>query len=235
MLNRVKRRLRIFFKSWIFLNFHNDKNWLKRTESDAVTGYLKNRNSQSNIFLQELIENIKWDSLVEVGSNCGNRILEIANLNPNKIIYGLDINLPAVSLGNSVAKEENITNIEFFQVDLRSSQFSQFITKKTPDCLLSWATLICVHPLYIKRFFQTVCNSSIKTIILIEQHESKLKTGLTFRGVVSGGSGNWKRNYVKIIQRYSADPWSIKIMDVPPSVWNPGGGHGRVLLARKLS
>lgn len=233
MLKKILSRLHLVLKSWLDFNFHNYKKWATRIEIDSINGYLINRNAESNLFLSQILDNLKWNVLVEIGSNCGNRIIEIAKRNPTKILYGIDLNRPSVQIGNLVASKESIANIEFFPVDIRSPEFRTFLVHKSPDCLISWATLITIHPFYIEEIFRTINNSSLKTLILIEQHDSLMNTIFTYRGVISKGSGNWKRNYEKIIRKVSNDSWQIDFIEVPLTVWSPGGGYGNALIARK--
>jgi hypothetical protein len=196
--------------------------WKKRTTQDSFDRYAMNRSNQSNLFLWNRMDIEKSKSVLEIGSNSGNRIIEF---------HGYDINLQAIELGNQLAENEKITNLKFFVRDVSDLECKNVTDHLRYDVVISWATLIYVHPRNIRNAIRFIVESTNKRIILIEQQSLKSARLNAFKGGVPLFlEPTWKRNYLDLISSVSDRRFCYNICEVPKEIWNPGGGCAHALI-----
>ena len=217
---------------WFLINPKFDyMGWKKRTTQDSFDRYALNRSSQSNLFLWNRMDIEKSKSVLEIGSNSGNRIIELAKRHPSTVFHGYDVNLPAIELGNQVAKNEKITNLKFFVRDVSNLECKNATDYLKYDVVVSWATLIYVHPRNIRKSIRFIVESTNKRIILIEQQSLKSARLNVFKGGVPLFlEPTWKRNYLELISSISDRRFCYNICEVPKEIWNPGGGCAHALI-----
>jgi SAM-dependent methyltransferase len=228
----VARLTHILKWVWFLMNPNFDyMGWSRRTTHDSMSRYALNRSNPSNFFLWNRIDIRESNSVLEIGCNSGNRIIDFAKRNSSTLFHGFDINSPAVELGNRLAENEKITNLRFFVNDISNLEFNDITNHVNYDVVISWATLIYIHPRKIRTAIRFIVKCTKKRIILIEQQTlrtSKFK-------VFSGGTPiflepTWKRNYLKLISLASDRKFTYNISEVPKEIWNPGGGCAYALV-----
>lgn len=195
------------------------KKWKSQVKSDS-TDYLWSK----------VIPN-DFSSILEIGSNYGNRLFSKAQSNPNKSFVGLDINQTAVEIGNKKARLDNLFNLKFFQCDVSKIDYKSGIHGQF-DVVYSWATLIYIHPLKIKKVLKFILSSAKNKIILIEQIDDTLISWPIYLGKQINGGPNWVRNYEKIFRTILPDHISVRFeyITIPNAVWAPGGGKASALV-----
>ncbi len=211
-----------------YVHPNNDlKGWKKRDIYSAEK-YFSAKNSPSNLFLWSKIDLENSSSILEIGSNSGNRIFNLAIENPDKKFFAVDLNNHAVEFGNLESSRLGLSNLKFLQFDLRSKAFGDFLRKQRIDVVFSWACLMYIHPFKLWRLLRIILECSSQ-LIIIELNEDKW-----LHKLVSGT--NWRHNYLSIIERISRnEPYRLSITanTVPKEIWNPGGGNASVFVIVK--
>jgi SAM-dependent methyltransferase len=204
--------------------------WKTRNQEEARLGYLVNRSAESNNFLWDLIDLSRINTILELGSNSGNRLIEVASRFPEKTFVGVDINISAVTLGNEWAITKGIENLTFIHADITSPQFYAYFLNRKFDCVVTWATLIYIHPVRIKKLVQFLLAITSKQIVLIEQNDSRLGVFPKYLGIPVPGEPTWVRNYEKIFSSVkSHKTFDVNLEPVSEEIWHPGGGLATVI------
>ena len=122
-LNNVKK----FYSKYPFPNYNNFDNiqrFVKKTKE----------NNFSKILSQQIGENKK---ILEIGCGTGQLTNYLAATTFSKKIYGTDISLNSLKLANDFRRKNNLTNIEFFQMNL----FNPCFRKNSMDLVISTGVL----------------------------------------------------------------------------------------------
>lgn len=109
-------------------------------------------------------------SFLELGSNSGIQIFELAKKFPKCMFVGLDFNLNAVMLANEKALEANLKNLEFFHLNLQDSAQLMDFGEVEWDVIFSWVALIYIHPTKILHILKFGVDNS-KCFFFIEQNK----------------------------------------------------------------
>ena len=235
MVTSVLAELKRFYglSRTIFQPSYDPMRWSSRSQLESKKGYLDSWQAESNDFLYKSISDFTIKKVLEIGSNSGNRLFQIAQSRPDVQFVGVDLNREAIALGNQKALELGLENVHFGYADIREKQFARFLENNSFDTLISWATLIYLHPIFVKRFFLAVDKSSINQICFIEQNSSNNSQTL-FRGVPIAGGPNWARNYDECLKRYSRHAkFLCKTSGVPKEIWNPGGENATLIIGKR--
>ena len=211
----------------------NGSYWEGKGGESSKNGYLLKINDISNNFIYDNLKDLSYDSVLEIGSNCGNRLIQKAIENPHIMFTGIDINLNAIQIGQSYASKHKINNLNFLHYDVESEEFFKFLQQNKFDIIFAWATLIYVHPLRIIRLMRELILATNNRLIIIEQHSDNLKMWPTWRGVFIGFGPNWVRNYRKILFKTKCKFVSSAFIEVPKDIWSPGGGMGYLIKVSK--
>ncbi len=205
--------------------------WARSTTHDSLSRYAINRDNPTNFFLWDRIDIGESKSVLEIGSNSGNRIIDFAKRNSATVFHGYDINVPAIELGNRLVESEKITNLRFFVKDVSNLEFNDLTNHLRYDVVISWATLIYVHPRKIQAVIRFLVECTNKRIILIEQQSLSVPKLSVFRyGMPIFLQPTWKRNYLQLISLASKRKFNYNICEVPEEIWNPGGGGALALV-----
>ena len=228
----VARLIHILKWVWFLMNPKYDyMGWARRTTHDSMSRYAINRYNPSNFFLWDRIDIRESKSVLEIGCNSGNRIIDFAKRNSSTLFHRYEINSPAIELGNHLAESENITNLRFFVKDVSDLEFNDLTNHVNYDVVISWATLIYVHPRKIRRVIHFIVECTNKRIILIEQQSLRVPKFTLFRGGVPIFlEPTWRRNYLELISLASNRKFNYNICEVPEEIWNPGGGSALALV-----
>lgn len=220
----VRRRLVLLNPSFDYMK------WKNRSEEQAREELFFNRPPSSNEFLWNLIDMSKVESILEIGSNSGNRLYEVAKRFPEKRFVGVDINLSAVKIGEDWAKSNQIPNLEFFQADITSEKFYEHFENFKFDLVFSWASLIYIHPTKIRRLIQFLLEMANQQLLIIEQNDPSLVRFPKYLGVPVHREPTWLRNYGKIVDvTHTNKIVSYQVLSVPFDVWHPGGGWAQAV------
>jgi len=196
--------------------------WSEQAE-EQIRGVWESRNSPGSRYLDTALDSIDFSSLLELGSSCGNRLAVLAAARPDARLVGIDINRLAVECGNRWLLAEGIKNVtlEWGRIEDLSAY-----ADRSFDVVFSWAALIYIRPARILEVLKGALRVSAKAIVLIEmQSETKQQNrrGVYYR------PGNWKRDYIALLEEAGADPSRITCEWVDKGIWNPGGGGGACL------
>ena len=202
-------------------------NWRKRNTEMAQEGYLVNVDSKTNDFLYEYIEQLDYSSLLEVGSNVGNRILTLAKNNPMKTFIGVDINSSAVQLGNDYLKNNKINNMVLYSANLVQIETQEY----SSDVVVTWATLIYISPREIKRASANLSKLTKNYLVIVEKLIENNDSIYKKLRIQLKGFPNWSYNYEKLFKKKGFS--LIKKDPVPQNIWAPGGGGAHILIFKK--
>ncbi len=199
------------------------------SESPTLETTLSDLHSNQNNFLGELLNKIDYLSLLEVGSGCGSRLIRLAQEHPERKYSGIDLSHLAVLAGKSFAAHLSLDNLSISQGDLNFIEFEE------TDVVLSWATLMYVHPIKISSVVKKILSSAAKVIILIEPKSESTPAVSNLRAVFSGTG--FSHNFEKLISKLDKNLNFHKeaALEVPREIWKPGMGPGYVyIFTRKI-
>ena len=234
--NTVKLKVIKLLKPFLVIFLPSDliTGWKSRDRISAIN-YLENVVKPSSSLIGSYVDIKSFKSILEVGSNSGPNLIRYAQIFPEIKFTGLDLNKDAVKLGNENAQRSRLPNLRFIQVDLTDSNFSRSFPEKE-DLVFSFATLMYIHPFYIKRVLRDLLEISNQYLVLIEQHDEGFLTKCFPFGIPSGFEASFKRDYKKLVigelaklgRRFD----SIDIFEVDQRIWAPGGGSARIIRVR---
>jgi hypothetical protein len=231
--NTVKLKVIKLLKPFLVIFLPGDliTGWKSRDRISAIN-YLENVAKPSSSLIGSYVDIKSFKSILEVGSNSGPNLIGYAQIYPEIKFAGLDLNKDAVKLGNENAQRSRLPNLRFIQVDLTDSKFSKSFPEKA-DLVFSFATLMYIHPFYIKRVLRDLLEISNQYLVLIEQHHEGFLTKCFPFGIPSGFEASFKRDYKKLVigelAKLGRSFDSIDIFEVDPRIWAPGGESARII------
>jgi hypothetical protein len=220
------QRLRRFS---LFLNQNQDLYGWKKRPLEIVYEDLVNGSTEERVhYLESIINFDEISSFLELGSNSGPILFGLARKYPNVDFYGYDFNPAAVKLGAELAKNEDLTNLTFSEVDITDN--SSLLSKKSKswDVIFTWAVLIYVPPRSIRNLLE-FCVSRANRLIFIEQHKNM---NFSIAGRLIPKNPTWIRDYVKLLNSLNLTEVFIKTNPIPNHIWHPGGGMGNKLMSK---
>jgi len=197
---------------WEKRHFLIEGDWGKK--EDWVVSYWNSRFHPHREVLIEKILQYPFDSVLEIGSNCGPNLYLLAQKRPEAKLVGIDINKKAVKAGNEFFKKEGMENARI--ENLRADELSSF-KDKSFDIVFTDAVLLYVGPDKIKKVASEMNRIAKKAIIILEHHSEEESLEGKYN------KGNWLRNYARLFQPYAE---SIKVVKISPELW--GGDWGRL-------
>ena len=195
--------------------------WKLRSRLQAEEDLHHESANRKNLYMQTQIDFSKVSTFLELVSNSGIQIFELARKFPRCKFVGLDFNLSAVNVANDLAKKSSLGNLSFHQVDLQEIDSLNEYKEVHWDVIFTWATLIYIHPTKILPIIDFGINNS-KIFFMIEQHK---EIDFAVKGRLIAGQPTWIRNYVKIVKKLTNKSNQIRVSPIPNEIWNPGGGH----------
>lgn len=203
------------------------KNWSKDNLT-KIREYWNIRFNEANQYLIIRILPFKPKSILEIGSNCGNKLFLLSQKLEGTRIVGIDINQIAVQKGNEWFKKERINNVE---LRVGRAEDLNEIPDKSFDIIFTWAVLIYIRPSKIKDVLASMLRIAKKAILLVEMDSEDYDRKSDKLGVYFP-PGNWKRDYRWILKKLNVDNRKIQIEKISPSIWDPGGGDASLIIAQ---
>ena len=141
----------------------------------------------SKIFSQQ---QIKLESILEIGCNIGMNLLAIKEIFPNLHINGIDINERAIELLQKSQKNFN----------LKSTSINNFETQEKFDLVLTKGVLIYLNPNDLNKTYEKIYNLSKKYILICEYYNPS-PCSIPYRG---NDDKLFKRDFAgEILNKYS--------------------------------
>ncbi len=221
---KLIRRLRYLSARFLITN----RNYWKNRDMSAIQGYWDTRDHPSNSFLRHIMAGLDFESVLEIGSNCGNRLWLLSRDHPDVNFIGIDLNQASIEFGREQLQNAEIKNIELHCVDVNNIKTA---LEYPVDVIFSWATLMYIDPEEIEHVMIEICSMATRAIVMIELHDGSLGAPQEVRGVFAPPR-NWKRNYAKILERFGVLEDQIEVHDVPEDVWMPSGGHAKAIVVK---
>ena len=111
--------------------------WRERSKEKIMSEFFVNRPSSSNEFPWNLVDLTQIDTVLELGSNSGNCLRDMATLFPNKHFVGVDIDLAVVNVRNEWAESNQVRNLQLFHADITSTNFYHQFSNQKFDLIFS--------------------------------------------------------------------------------------------------
>jgi hypothetical protein len=207
--------------------------WTGERGDPAYLNYINELDSERNKILWEVLETFHAQTIVEIGSSLGSKIIGFARDNPDVELVGLDINSKAIEKGQLIAREMQLDNLTFEVFDIAKDSISDLQLEMKSAVIFSWATLIYIHPINITKVLKNVLKQEPLGFVFIEQHSDNLAMSRK-RGKIIHGGPNYIRDYLHLISR--ADPsskYKLSSNPITPEIWGPGGGHASMIIGRR--
>ena len=198
--------------------------WQGRSLEDARNDYNSVDVFRRLKLIEMYIDFASIDSFLELGCNSGVNLIPLARKYPNVTFTGVDFNNTAINFAQKTSDSLELTNIQFKLFDLRSQTFRRFLLSDMNrfDVIFSWATLIYVHPYYIKSLISAlVYNFNLKMVLLEQDGDVKNKMGELVKN-----EPTWKRSYAHLIwnaPRNLEDSITVELATLSLEDWHPGG------------
>lgn len=123
--------------------------------------YFKTWDHPHRFFITNVLRQLNWISLMEIGCGSGPNIANIAKSIPGKQMGGVDINPEAIEFCNKNFKGGH------FRVGDASNMM---MTDKSTDAILSDAFLIYIGPFKINKYLNEIKRVSRSYVVLVEYH-----------------------------------------------------------------
>jgi ubiquinone/menaquinone biosynthesis C-methylase UbiE len=163
--------------------------------------------NQSHPYRKTLIEKIAEHMIpshkpkvLEIGCASGQNLYSLSKKFPTAELTGIDINAALIKKGNEYLKEHHNTAIS-----LKVGRADDIGTwpDKYFDIVFTSGLLIYIGPDKIEKIIQEILRITKKTTIFLEIHAAEhLPEDPAGLGVYA--SGNYKRNYIDLIKRFTA-------------------------------
>lgn len=204
-----------------------EREWAMR-DLQSAKNYWANRNNPAQVFFAENMcrFNFSPTSILEIGSNCGPNLYQLAKKFPNVKIVGIDINEIAVQKGNEWFKQEGISNVKLLVS--RADELKQF-PDKSFDVVFTWAVLLLVGPDKIEEVMKEMFRITRTKLLLLEYFDEYVDKDPQGLGVYCGGY--WKRDYVALLKQFIPNfpEDRIHISKFPEDLWSPAEGGGTLI------
>jgi len=98
---------------------YSAKKWAARTTLDSF-GFLHPENDSTSKLFAEFLDKYNFETVFEIGGNCGGRLFPLAAKYPDKQFYCSDLNDKALQVGQQEAAKRLISNIEYLHFDAQN-------------------------------------------------------------------------------------------------------------------
>lgn len=184
------------------------ENWIKDYE-------LSIDHPHRQVIIDEL-KKIDWQTLVEIGCNCGPNMALIHRYFPTKQVGGFDPSQDAIDHGQEV----NCSELEFFTAD---ASYLKEANDNYIDVLLADASLMYVPPEEINEVMDNMTRAA-KHIIIVER----------FSEAEENNGHIWSRNYTQLLADRGFGVQEIKMTEAlwPTSInWQK---YGKFFIAHRI-
>lgn len=222
---------KIFYQlaAWMDIHFNFFSYYWLRKNRRQVEEYFGTIGDATDGYITEILRKIHFDSFLELGCSCGNRLFNIAREHEYAKIVGLDISPLAIKIGREFLKKSRIDNVELIKKPIeRLGDFPE----GSFDVVFSRATLIYISPRKIARVLSDIIRVSKKYIILMEMQGVDLSKDPDGTGFFCPPL-NWKRDYVRLLKDLGIQETHVVVENVPEAFWSPGGGGATLIMFEK--
>jgi ubiquinone/menaquinone biosynthesis C-methylase UbiE len=195
------------------MNFYALKNtkywknyWVKR-KKDWTKDYAETINHPHRKIIINILKNISWLSLLEIGCNSAPNLINIIKNIPGRQVGGIDVNSDAIETAKKTMPNG------FFKVN---SADDIMISDKSVDVILSDMALIYVSPKDIDKYIKEIKRVARNYILFCEFHSKNWYNRL----VLKLNSGYNAYNYKKLLEKHGF--YDIAIQKLTEEDW-PGG------------
>jgi SAM-dependent methyltransferase len=202
--------------------------WQTRSLEQVRDDLFSQTAESKNEYMETQVDFTRISSFLELGSNSGIQLFELARRYPNCKFLGIDFNQNSVDFASERAEAEGLKNLTFSVVDLQDDLSLQSIKETSWDVIFSWASLIYIHPNRIINLID-YCLKKSQCLILIEQHKDMR---YFIKGRLIPKQPTWLRDYAKLVKVVGTGDVSIKVKSIPNHIWNPGGGYASQIEVR---
>lgn len=220
--DKVRRYLLLIKPSYDFYGWQTRS--LEKVKEDLFSQTAESKNK----YMETQLDFTTISSFLELGSNSGIQLFELARKYPNCKFLGIDFNPNSVDFALERTEAEGLKNLTFAVVDLQDDLSLQSIKETSWDVIFSWASLIYIHPKRITNLID-FCLKKSQCLILIEQHKNMR---YFIKGRLIPKQPTWLRDYAKLVKVVGTGDVSIKVKSIPNHIWNPGGGYASQIEVR---
>ena len=166
--------------------FNSTKQWTEwwaRRKIDWKIHYM-NPNHPHRILITEILKNLKWLSLMEVGCGAGANLVRIVKFFPGRQVGGIDVNPEAIAFAQT-----QFTNALLKVGSTENIPFSDYFC----DVVLSDMCLIYVGPLKIKKHLEEIGRLARNFVIFCELHSPSVWQRFMIKWKEGQNVFNWPR------------------------------------------
>jgi len=194
-------------EKWATKHIHEGDEWIKQ--------YWNLINHSHRQFLMNRLSKLyPFDSILEVGSNCGPNLFLLAKKYPHATIKGIDINPLAVQRGSEWFAKEDISNVKLLVGE--ASNLGQF-KDKSFDIVFTDAVLIYVGKDEIRNVIKEMIRVARSYLVLVEWHYFNSRNKDPY-GLGVHHYSLWKRDYKALLKQFVPED-NIHITKIPDDLW----------------
>lgn len=183
--------------------------WLKRPlldterdwgygEENWVKDYVKSKDHPHRQIVLDLLHNIEWSYLLEIGCSTGPNLALIREAYPDKALFGLEINQDSVN----EAWKTLPSNIDVKQGDYAKIPYPDHYF----DVVLADAVLMYTDPEHINAVMDELDRVTQKAILIVDRYTEEDSTE----------SHVWSRNYTKLLANRG---YQVGVFPVTEAIW----------------
>ncbi len=178
----------------------SENDWEKR-DKDWELSYWSTRDHSHRDKIIEVLKTIKFDSILEVGCNCGANFYKIKQAFPNVKMAGVDINSDSIETGRRLVPEAEFKTGRAEKIPYPDKSF---------DVVLTDATLIYVPKENIGKAISEMKRVAKKALVMCEWHCERMS------GLGDMVCSHWVRDYGELL---GDDIDLVKINDFEDEGW----------------
>lgn len=186
-----------------------EKDW-HGDQEDWIEGYVKSIDHPHRKMITDALKKlIPFESILEVGSNCGPNLIVIKKEFPEVNLAGIDLSADAINEGKKLLPEADLRVGSLVELPWQDHSF---------DVVLADAALMYVPPSDIDMAMAALDRVAKKAILIVERFDESEK------GVIKNHL--WTRNYPLILEKlgYTVDKEKITEETWPGSInWQKYG------------
>lgn len=194
--------------------------WWKNRKVDWEKDYLSTWNHPHRLLIVNILKQLNWISLLEIGCGSGPNLYAIVKDIPGKQVGGFDVNEKAIELAKKTFRNG------IFKV---GSGDDLMISDKATDITLTDMCLIYVDPFKIDDYMKEIKRITRNYVLFCEFHSESFYDIMRLK-ITSGYNAH---NFKKLLEKH--DFYDVSIYKLKPEDW-PGGEpqktFGHIVLAK---
>ena len=168
------------------IEFIAPKFYWRNRRANWIEAYWKTQDHPHRDSLMEVLKEIEFDSVLEVGCNCAPNLQRIKKEFQGVKLAGIDINEQSIKCARKTLPEATLATNEASKLPFRDKSY---------DLVITDAVLIYINPREIKKVRDEMLRVARKAIVMVEWQADKEDKIFV----------HWRRDYRKLFEGYKIE------------------------------